>query len=129
MQSSAKTPRRIQISFLRPSRSRCRFRTMLSGASATTALFAAAGRRPSPRGEAGAVAATPRGQAPARGGILPLRRLLRKRRVDVARFLPSRRSLAVGLGLAPLAAGAYLVAPETASFALPRIHVPGAPPP
>src|SRR4051794_29347986 len=107
-------PRRIQISFLRPSRSRCRFRTIVSGVSATAALFAAAGRRPSRRGEAGGVPATPRGQAPARGGILPLPRLLRGRRLAVERFLPSRRALAVGVGLVAPARGGFTPPPREA---------------
>jgi hypothetical protein len=44
-----------------------------------------------------------------------------------ARFAPSRRSLAVGLGLVALAAGAYAIARETSAFAIGRIEVSGAP--
>jgi len=44
------------------------------------------------------------------------------------RLLPSRRSLAVGLGLLALAAGAYLGARETSVFAVGRIEVLGATP-
>lgn len=44
------------------------------------------------------------------------------------RLLPSRRSLAVGLGLLALAAGAYVGARETSVFAVGRIEVLGATP-
>jgi cell division protein FtsQ len=43
-------------------------------------------------------------------------------------LLPSRRSLAVGLGLVALAAGAYLGARETSLFAVGRIEVAGGTP-
>jgi cell division protein FtsQ len=45
-----------------------------------------------------------------------------------SRFLPSRRSLAVGVGVLALAAGAYLVARQTSTFAVARVEVSGAPP-
>jgi len=45
-----------------------------------------------------------------------------------ARFLPSRRSLAIGLGLLALAGGAYLGARETSLFAVGRIEVRGGSP-
>ena len=45
-----------------------------------------------------------------------------------ARFLPSRRSLAIGLGLLALAGGAYVGARETSLFALGRIEVHGGTP-
>jgi hypothetical protein len=45
----------------------------------------------------------------------------------IARFAPSRRSLAVGLGLIALAAGAYAIARQTSAFAIGRIEVTGAP--
>ena len=45
----------------------------------------------------------------------------------LARFAPSRRSLAVGVGLIALAAGAYAVARQTSAFAIGRLDVTGAP--
>jgi cell division protein FtsQ len=45
-----------------------------------------------------------------------------------ARFLPSRRSLATGFILVALAAGAYVAARQTSTFAVGRIEVSGAPP-
>ena len=44
------------------------------------------------------------------------------------RFLPSRRSLALGLGLVVLAAGAYVAARQSSMFAVSRIEVSGGPP-
>jgi len=44
------------------------------------------------------------------------------------RFVPTRRSLAIGLGLVAFALLAYLVARETPLFAVDRIEVQGAPP-
>jgi cell division protein FtsQ len=49
-------------------------------------------------------------------------------RAWLARFAPTRRSLAVGLGVLVLALGGYLVARETALFAVDRIEVQGASP-
>jgi len=45
----------------------------------------------------------------------------------LARFAPSRRSLAVGLGLIALAAGAYGIARQTSAFAIGRLEITGAP--
>lgn len=45
------------------------------------------------------------------------------------RFLPSRRSLAVGLGILAIAGGAYGVARQTSAFAIGRVDVVGGPPP
>jgi len=49
-------------------------------------------------------------------------------RAWLARFAPTRRSLAVGLGVLALALGAYLVARETSLFAIDRIEVQGGSP-
>jgi len=49
-------------------------------------------------------------------------------RAWLARFAPTRRSLAVGLGLLALALGGYLIARETSMFAIDRIEVKGASP-
>jgi cell division protein FtsQ len=49
-------------------------------------------------------------------------------RAFVARFVPTRRSLAVGLGIVVLACFAYLLARETPLFAIDRIEVQGASP-
>jgi len=49
-------------------------------------------------------------------------------RAWLARFAPTRRSLAVGLGLLGVALGGYLIARETAMFAIDRIEVKGASP-
>jgi cell division septal protein FtsQ len=57
--------------------------------------------------------------------VLPLRR---GRGVDVLRFVPSGRSLAVGAALALIAAGLYGLARETSMFAVTAIEVAGAPP-
>jgi cell division protein FtsQ len=47
---------------------------------------------------------------------------------DLARFLPSGRSLAIALGILCAGVGAYLVARETSLFAVRTIEVRGAPP-
>jgi hypothetical protein len=49
-------------------------------------------------------------------------------RAWLARFAPTRRSLAVGLALFALALGGYLIARETSMFAIDRIEVKGASP-
>ena len=41
----------------------------------------------------------------------------------LARFAPSARSLAVGIGLVALAAGAYAVARQTSAFAIARLEI------
>jgi cell division protein FtsQ len=46
----------------------------------------------------------------------------------VVRFMPTRRSLAVGFGVLAFALGGYLIARETALFAIDRIEVNGASP-
>jgi cell division protein FtsQ len=56
--------------------------------------------------------------------VLPLRR----RHVDVLRFVPSGRSLAVGAALVLVAGGLYGLARQTSMFALQRIEVVGASP-
>jgi cell division protein FtsQ len=73
------------------------------------------------------VAATRRGQAPTRTRAAVLPRLLGLRREAIARLMPSRRSVAVGLALLALAGGAYAAARETSAFALQRVEVKGAP--
>jgi cell division protein FtsQ len=45
-----------------------------------------------------------------------------------ARIAPTRRSIAIGLGLVAFALGGYLLARETSMFAIDRIEVQGAPP-
>jgi cell division protein FtsQ len=52
----------------------------------------------------------------------------RRSGVDVLRFVPSARSLAVGATLVLIAAGLYGLARETAMFAVSSIEVEGAPP-
>jgi cell division protein FtsQ len=64
----------------------------------------------------------------ARTAVAGLPRAPRVVRVVPARFLPSRRSLAAGLALLVLAAGAYVAARETPTFAVGRIEVAGGPP-
>jgi cell division protein FtsQ len=49
-------------------------------------------------------------------------------RAWVARIAPTRRSLAIGLGLLAVALGGYLLARETSLFAIDRIEVQGGPP-
>ncbi len=68
-----------------------------------------------------------RRRAPARAHALPLTRRGRGSQ-QLARWLPSGRSLAIGFALIPTAAGAYLIARETSLFAVQRIDVEGAPP-
>jgi cell division protein FtsQ len=73
------------------------------------------------------VAGTERRRVPARARAVPPAR----RRLPLAggaRWLPSRRSLAVGIALVALAGGAYLIARETSVFAVQRIDVQGASP-
>jgi cell division protein FtsQ len=52
---------------------------------------------------------------------------LRSSSSALARFAPSRRSLAIGAGLIALAGGAYAVARQTPAFAIGRLDVTGAP--
>jgi cell division protein FtsQ len=49
-------------------------------------------------------------------------------RAWLARFAPTRRSLAIGLSLLAVALGGYLIARETSMFAIDRIEVKGASP-
>ena len=49
-------------------------------------------------------------------------------RAALSRFVPTRRSLAVGFGILGLALGGYLVARETSMFAITRIEVRGGSP-
>lgn len=51
-----------------------------------------------------------------------------RKRVPARRFLPSPRSLAVGLGLLAVAGGAYGVARQTSAFAVTRLQVVGGTP-
>jgi cell division septal protein FtsQ len=57
--------------------------------------------------------------------VLPLGK---RRHVDVLRFVPSGRSLAVGVALVVIAGGLYGLARQTSMFALQRIEVVGASP-
>ncbi len=68
-----------------------------------------------------------RRRPPARAQALPATRP-RARVARTARWLPSGRSLAVGLALLALAGGGYAIARETSVFAVERIDVQGAPP-
>lgn len=43
----------------------------------------------------------------------------------LARFVPTRRSLAVGLGVVAIAVGAYVIARETSVFAIHKVNVTG----
>jgi cell division septal protein FtsQ len=65
-------------------------------------------------------------RATARAAVVPLRA---RRKLDLARFAPSARSLLVAFGVLGLAVGSYAVARETSLFALERIEVVGAPQP
>jgi cell division protein FtsQ len=67
-------------------------------------------------------------RAPARAQALPTARP-RGRAAPARRWLPSGRSLAVGVALVALAGGAYLIARESSVFAVQRIDVRGAPGP
>jgi cell division protein FtsQ len=71
------------------------------------------------------VAVKRRPQTPrARAAVVPLPRAPRLRAL---RILPSRRSLAVGLGILAAAAAAYLAARQSSAFAVTRVEVDGAP--
>jgi cell division protein FtsQ len=71
------------------------------------------------------VAAKRRAQPPrARAAVV---HLPRAPRIASARFLPSRRSIGVGLGLLAVAAGSYVAARQTSAFAVTGIQVSGAP--
>lgn len=76
-------------------------------------------------GECRAVAASRRAQ-PSRGraAVLPPPRASRLRGL---RTLPSRRSVAVGIGLLAVAGSAYVAARRSSAFAVTRIEVQGAP--
>jgi cell division protein FtsQ len=69
-------------------------------------------------------------QTPARGdaAVAVLPRPATKRRVDLARLLPSGRSVAITAAVAVLGAGLYLLARESSLFAVQTIDVTGAPP-
>jgi cell division protein FtsQ len=73
-----------------------------------------------------AVSGQERPRTAARAHALPLRRPSRPTLLQ--RWLPSRRSLAVGVGLLLAGGGAYLAARETSIFSLDRVEVQGAPP-
>jgi cell division protein FtsQ len=66
-------------------------------------------------------------RASAHAKALPIARN-RNRAARTRRWLPSGRSIAVGVALVALAGGAYLIARESSIFALERIDVRGAPP-
>jgi cell division protein FtsQ len=66
--------------------------------------------------------------APRAGTAVATPRAPRVVRAVPSRLLPSRRSLAVGVGLLAVAAGAYFAARQTATFAVAQIEVSGAPP-
>jgi cell division protein FtsQ len=80
-------------------------------------------------GELGKVAAARRGRAEARSEVLALPTRNRERQVPSrVGWLPSGRSVLVGLLIVLAAGGAYVVARETPAFALRSIAVRGAPP-
>ncbi|MDX6484868.1 MAG: cell division protein FtsQ [Gaiellaceae bacterium] len=58
-----------------------------------------------------------------RAAVLPL-----PRRGTLGRVAPSQRSLAIGLGLIAIAAGAYAAARQSSAFSIGTIEVSGAPP-
>ncbi len=64
-------------------------------------------------------------RATARAAVVPLPV---RRKLDLARFAPSARSLLIAFGLLGLAVGSYAVARGTTLFAIERIEVVGAPP-
>jgi cell division protein FtsQ len=71
------------------------------------------------------VAVKRRPQAPrARAAVVPLPRAPR---LPALRVLPSRRSVAVGVGILVAAAAAYVVARQSSAFAVTRVEVGGAP--
>ncbi|HZS29627.1 MAG TPA: FtsQ-type POTRA domain-containing protein [Gaiellaceae bacterium] len=72
-------------------------------------------RRPTARAETAALPQRRRREAPAAGGTGAL----------VRKLAPSRRSLAIGLGILSVALGGYAIARETSIFALDRIDVRG----
>jgi cell division protein FtsQ len=63
--------------------------------------------------------------ARAQAAALPRRRRVGARWVFLAKFAPSRRSLAVGFGILAVASGAYAIARETSIFGIHRIDVRG----
>ncbi len=73
------------------------------------------------------VAEKRRRRVPARAHALPLTRRGRSS-LQLAGWLPSGRSLAIGFALLAGAVGAYVIARETSVFAVQRIDVEGAPP-
>jgi len=74
------------------------------------------------------VAAKPRTPARAEAAVAVLPRPAKARGLDLARLLPSGRSIVIALVVAALAGGAYLLARESSIFAVQRIEVIGAPP-
>jgi cell division protein FtsQ len=78
------------------------------------------------------VAPKARSRTPATRAAVPLPRRRRRSRPSVrfllGRLAPSRRSLAVGLGLVAVAGGAYAVARETSAFAIRTFDVRGGSP-
>jgi len=73
--------------------------------------------------------AAQRRQAPrARAAAAPLPRISQAVGFVPARFLPSSRSILAGLALLALAAGAYVVARQTPTFAVSHIEIAGASP-
>jgi cell division septal protein FtsQ len=60
--------------------------------------------------------------------VLQLRTVARARRVDIARLVPSGRSLAVGVALILVAVGLYGLARGTSMFSVERVEIKGASP-
>lgn len=67
----------------------------------------------------------PTAPAKTRARRQPARRQRSHTRRKLARFAPSRRSVAIGLGIAAVAAASYAIARETSLFAIDRIDVTG----
>ena len=73
------------------------------------------------------MAEEPRIPVPAEAAVAVLPRASAKRRIELARLVPSSRATAIALAVVTLAVGMYLIARETSLFAVDTIDVRGAP--